>query len=90
MRPHIVEIRDFETKKCIFVDLEGPYHRKNERIGEHMYGTTLLIEGIPYHFEKYIPDKEELQRFKEENGGNPRFSKGGFFYRLVPFTKWMP
>ena len=67
--------------------MEGPYHDENERIGEHIYGITLLIDGIPYHLEKYIPTKEELQKFKTENEGNPQFSKSGFLYRLVPFTK---
>lgn len=87
MKPHFVEIKDFETKRSIIVDMEGPYHAKNKRIGEHIYGVTLLIDGVPYHFEKYIPTKEELRKFKEENEGNVRYSKGGFLYRLVPFTK---
>ena len=87
MKPHLIEIKDFETHEGIIVDMEGPYHRKNERIGEHMYGTTLLIENIPYHFEKYIPTEEELIKFEAENEGEVRFSKGRYTYRLVPFTK---
>ncbi len=51
-----------------------------------MYGHTLYIDDVPYHFEKYIPTKEELRRLKKENEGDARFSKGGFCYRLVPFT----
>jgi len=86
MEPYFVEIKDFETQKGVIVDMEGPYHSENERIGEHIYGITLLIDGIPYHFEKYIPEQEELLRFQNENDGNPRFSNGRFFYRLVPFT----
>jgi hypothetical protein len=74
-------------EESIIIDMEGPYHPKSKRIGEHMYGTTLLIENIPYHFEKYIPTKEELRKFNVENEGEARFSKGGFLYRLVPFTK---
>jgi DNA primase catalytic subunit len=87
MKPCLVEIKDFETRQSIIVDMEGPYHRKNERIGEHLYGSTLLIDNIPYHFEKYIPTEEEIRKFKAENDGNIQFSKGGFLYRLVPFTK---
>ncbi|MEW6675521.1 MAG: hypothetical protein AB1348_05915 [Nitrospirota bacterium] len=87
MKPHFVEIKDHETRDSIIVDMEGPYHPKNKRIGEHIYGITLLIDNVPYHFEKYIPTQEELRRFKKENGGDARFSKGGFLYRLVPFTK---
>ena len=79
MKPHFVEIKDYETKEGIIVDMEGPYHPKGKRIGEHMYGTTLLIENIPYHFEKYIPTKEELKKFDIENSG--------YIYRLIPFTK---
>ncbi len=67
--------------------MEGPYHPKNKRISEHIYGITLLIDDVPYHFEKYIPSRAEINKFKEENGGKPRFSKGGFFYRLVPFSR---
>lgn len=52
-----------------------------------MYGTILLIDNVPYHFEKYIPTKEELIKFEAENEGNVRFSQGGFLYRLVPFTR---
>lgn len=87
MKPHLVEIRDFETHKSIIVDMEGPYHPKNERIGEHIYGATIYIDNVPYHFEKYIPTKEELKRFEVENEGKPKLSKGGLFYRLVPFTE---
>jgi len=87
MKPHFVEVRDFETKESIIIDMEGPYHSKKTRIGEHLYGATLYIDNVPYHFEKYIPTKEELKKFEAENEGNPRFSKGGFFYRLVPFTR---
>ncbi len=86
MKPHLVEIKNSETQKSIIVDMEGPYHSKKERIGEHMYGHTLYIEGIPYHFEKYIPTEEELIKFKTENEGDVQYSKGGFLYRLVPFT----
>lgn len=87
MKPHLIEIKDSETNESIIVDMEGPYHPKNKRIGEHMYGYTLYIDGIPYHFEKYIPTKEELQRFRKENEGNAQFSEGHFLYRIVPFTK---
>ncbi len=87
MKPHLVEIKDYETQKCIIVDMEGPYHKKNERIGEHIYGATIYIDGVPYHLEKYIPTKEELRKFREGNEGDVRFSKGGFLYRIVPFTK---
>jgi len=52
-----------------------------------MYGTTLYIDNVPYHFEKYIPTKEEIRKFKKENEGDVQYSKGGFLYRLVPFTK---
>ncbi len=86
MKPHLIEIENPETNTSIIIDMEGPYHPKKKRIGEHMYGQTLYIDGIPYHFEKYIPTEEELKRFKQENEGNPRFSKGGFLYRIVPFT----
>ncbi len=87
MKPHFVEIKDSETQEGIIIDMEGPYHAKSERIGEHLYGHTLYIDNIPYHFEKYIPTKEELIRFKKENEGAALFSKGGFFYRLVPFAR---
>jgi len=86
MKPHLVEIKNSETQESIIVDMEGPYHPKKERIGEHMYGKTIYIDNVPYHFEKYIPTEEELIKFKKENEGSPLFSKGGFFYRLVPFT----
>ena len=46
-----------------------------------------LIDNVPCHFEKYIPAKEELIRFKKKNEGDALFSKGRFFYRLVPFTR---
>lgn len=87
MKPHLIEIENPETQTSIIVDMEGPYHPKNKRIGEHMYGVTLYIDNVPYHFEKYIPTEEEVIRFKKENEGKPRFSKGGFFYRLAPFTR---
>lgn len=87
MKPHYVKITDPETQAGIVVDMEGPYHPKNKRIGEHIYGNTLLIDNVPYHFEKYIPTKEELRTFKEENDGNVLYSKGGFLYRLVPFLR---
>jgi len=87
MKPHFVEIKDFETRESIIIDMEGPYHPKNKRVGEHMYGVTLYIDNIPYHFEKYIPAEEELKKFKAENDGSAHFSRGGFLYRLVPFTK---
>lgn len=86
MKPHLIEIKDFETKKTIVVDMEGPYHKKDERIGEHIYGATIYIDNVPYHLEKYTPDEEELIKFKAENEGDVRYSKGGFLYRLVPFT----
>ena len=41
MKPHFLEIKDFETQENIIIDMEGPYHPKNKRIGEHMYGATL-------------------------------------------------
>ncbi len=87
MKPHFIEIKDFETRSRIIIDMEGPYHPKNKRIGEHMYGATVLIDNIPYHFEKYIPTEEELIKFKAENEGNVQSSKGGFSYRFVPFAK---
>lgn len=87
MKPHLIEIKDSETKKSIIVDMEGPYHPKSKKIGEHIYGITIYIDNVPYHFEKYIPTKEELIIFEAENKGNVRFSQGGFLYRLVPFTK---
>ena len=87
MKPHLVEIRDFETQGNIVIDMEGPYHPKHKRIGEHIYGTILYIDDVPYHLEKYIPTGEEVKKFKAENEGDARFSKGGFLYRLVPFTK---
>ena len=86
MKPHFVEIKDSETQKGIIIDMEGPYHAKSKRLGEHLYGHTLYIDNVPYHFEKYIPTKEELIRFKE-NEGDALFSKGGFCYRLVPFAR---
>ena len=86
MEPYFVEIKYPETQTNIMVDMEGPYHDENERIGEHIYGITLLIDGIPYHFEKYIPDPNELLRFQSENDGDPRLSNSKFLYRLVPFT----
>ncbi|MDP3048841.1 MAG: hypothetical protein Q8N12_05345 [Thermodesulfovibrionales bacterium] len=87
MEPYFVEIRDSETQSNFIVDMEGPYHAEDKRIGEHIYGITLLIDGSPYHFEKYIPTKEELTKFQEENEGEPQLSEGKFLYRLVPFTK---
>jgi hypothetical protein len=87
MKPYFVEIKDYETRESIIVDMEGPYHPKNERIGEHIYGAILLIDEVPYHFEKYVPTDEEIRKFETENEGKVRYSKGGFLYRLVPFTK---
>ena len=87
MESYFVEIKDPETQGNINVDMEGPYHDENERIGEHIYGITLLIDGVPYHLEKYIPDPNELLRFQTENEGSPRLSEDKFLYRLVPFTK---
>lgn len=87
MKPYFVEIKDHETHDSIIIDMEGPYHPKKERTGEQMYGATLLIDNVPYHFEKYIPTEEELIKFKAENEGDVRYSKGGFLYRLVPFTR---
>ena len=87
MKTHLAEIKDFETEQSITVDMEGPYHPKNKRIGEHIYGITLLIDDIPYHFEKYIPTRKELETFKEENEGTARYSRDGYLYRLVPFVK---
>lgn len=87
MKPYYVELRNPETGNSITLDMEGPYHLKDKRIGEHIYGHTLLIENIPYHFEKYVPTKEETMKFREANYGNPRYTKSGYFYRLVPFTK---
>ncbi|MEW6410212.1 MAG: hypothetical protein AB1488_08925 [Nitrospirota bacterium] len=87
MKLHYVEIENPETQESIIVDMEGPYHPKNERIGEQIYGITLLIDNVPYHFEKYIPTKEEIRKFKIENEGHMLYSKGGFVYRLVPFAK---
>lgn len=82
-----VEIKDFETQKGIIIDMEGPYHAEDKRIGQHLYGATLLVNDVPYHFEKYIPTQEELLRFQAENEGAPRFLEGRFLCRLVPFTK---
>jgi len=33
MKPHLIEIKDSETDKSIIIDMEGPYHPKNKRIG---------------------------------------------------------
>ncbi len=66
--------------------MEGPYHAKSKRLGEHLYGHPLYIDNVPYRLEKYIPTREELKRFKE-NEGDALFSKGGFLYRLVPFAR---
>lgn len=87
MKPHLIEIRDFETNQSIIVDMEGPYHPVNERIGEHIYGATIYIDNIPYHFEKYIPTPEEIEKFEEDNEGKPRKAKGGYLYRIVPFSR---
>ena len=87
MKPHFVELKDSETHESFVIGMEGPYHPKSKRIGEHLYGHTLYIDNVPYHFEKYIPTQKELQKFKKENEGNPQFSKGEFFYRLVPFAR---
>lgn len=87
MKPHLVKIKEPETGKSLIIDMEGPYHSKKERVGEQIYGAIVYIDNIPYHFEKYIPAPEELKRFEKENEGKPRLSKGGFLYRLVPFTK---
>ncbi len=87
MKPHLVEIENRETNTSIIVDMEGPYHSKKIKIGEHIYGVTIYIDNIPYHFEKYIPTEEELIKFRKENEGDAQFSKGGFLYRIVPFTK---
>lgn len=87
MKPYFVTIKDWETGQSIIVDMEGPYHPKNKRIGEHIYGLTLMIDDVPYHFEKYIPTAREIKKFEIKNTGKMRFSKGGFIYRLVPFTK---
>lgn len=87
MKPHLIEIKDLETHEGIIVDMEGPYHPKNKRIGEHMYGTTLLIDNVPYHFEKYVPTEKEIGKFRNENEGDVQYSKGGFLYRIVPFTR---
>jgi len=87
MEPYFVAIKDPETQRNISVDMEGPYHDENERIGEHIYGMTLLVDDVPYHFEKYIPAREELLKFQTENEGDPRLSEDKFLYRLVPFTK---
>lgn len=62
MKPHIIEIENPETQTSIIIDMEGPYHPKSKRIGEHLYGHTLYIDNVPYHFEKYIPTKEEIRR----------------------------
>jgi len=86
MKQHFIEIKNSETHDSFIIDMEGPYHRKDERLGEHLYGHTLYIDNVPYHFEKYIPTEEELIKFKAENEGNVQYSKGGFLYRLVPFT----
>ena len=87
MKPHLIEIENPESHTSIIVDMEGPYHSKKTKIGEHIYGITIYIDNVPYHFEKYIPTQKELQKFKKENEGNPQFSKGEFFYRLMPFAR---
>ncbi len=87
MEPYLIEIKNPETGSSIVIDMEGPYHKENERIGEHIYGATIYIDNIPYHFEKYIPTQEELMKFEDENEGQPRFAEGKYLYRLVPFTK---
>lgn len=86
-QPYFIEIKDPETQNSVVIDMEGPYHKETERIGEHIYGETLLIDGVPYHFEKYIPAQDELLKFQNENDGKPQLSENKFLYRLVPFTK---
>ena len=87
MKPYLVSITNAETNQTLIVDMEGPYHCEKERIGEHIYGITIFIDGIPYHFEKYIPTEEELIAFQNENDDPPVFFEGKFLYRIVPFTK---
>ena len=87
MESHFIEIKNPETHDSIIVDMEGPYHLEGERIGEHIYGVTLLINGVSYHFEKYIPTEKELLKFEDENEGEPQLSEGRFLYRLIPFTR---
>ena len=87
MKPHFAALKNPETQNSIIVDMEGPYHPEGERIGEHIYGVTLLIDGVPYHFEKYIPTQKEFLKFQNENEGEPQLSGGRFLYRLVAFTK---
>ncbi|MEO0185394.1 MAG: hypothetical protein ABIL22_09490 [candidate division WOR-3 bacterium] len=87
MEPYLIEIENPETHDIIIVDMEGPYHKENERLGEHIYGATLIINGTPYHFEKYVPEQNELTKFEYENDGRPSFSEGKFLYRLVPFVE---
>jgi len=31
--------------------------------------------------------KRKIKKFERENDENPQFFQGGYFYRLVPFTK---
>lgn len=62
MKPHFVEIKDSESHEGFVIDMEGPYHPKSERIGEHLYGLTLYIDHVPSYFEKYISTKEEIRR----------------------------
>ena len=89
MKPYFIEIKDSETRESIVVDMEGPYHDEGKRIGEHIYGVTIYVDGVPYHFEKYVPTDEEISRFVKENEGKPEFSESKFLYRIVPFAKWL-
>jgi len=84
---NLVSIENRANDSSVVIDMEGPYHSKAERSGEHIYGETLYIDGLPCHFEKYVPTDKEIERFIEDNGGEPMFAKGGYFYRLVPFAK---
>ncbi len=47
IKPHFIGIKDSETEQSIILDMEVHYHPKSKRIGEHMYGHTLYIDGIP-------------------------------------------
>lgn len=87
MKPHLIEVFEPETYKSLIFDMEGPYHKKSEKIGEHIYGCTMYINNIPYHFEKYIPTTEEVERFVYDNDKKPVFQKGGYLYRIVPFAQ---
>ena len=61
MEPHFIEIRHRETQQSIIVDMEGPYHPKNKRIGEHIYGETKISKMIHEVHEPLLPQRHEVK-----------------------------